>query len=413
MPTEVNKYELNAPGESADWSQREFNLLSAFAGLMPVSGSRVVSAGEHFHNILTNQNGVPALFITSEGKVNVCNMEGTNAGVVGIKANASDYNLYLEQHSGEKNWKIGVGSDGSLNFYDDIDDRDRVKFFEYEGAAFMVGISLNADYSDLTAPEAPLDILESNVFDIGIYLRSASVAHGMIEIAPSNAYGRLGLVSRNKGGTYLIGLSDVADSDALRLAGIIGSTSPTAPAIILIGAKSNGATSWTELANEEKVLEINNKDTPLLTVSGNGDIRVIGNATIEGDVFGQKDIYTTKWQSYTPEQFSGFSTVSTSAFKYKEIGDLVFVKYDVRGIGNDAGSDFGTHFSLPVSADEAGVMPIGFAGTGGRPDPNLNIHALGLIISSDNTKLVSVGIGSWGMEINKEYCGNLWYRKKV
>ena len=406
MPTEVNGYKLNEPNDPENWSQKEFNLLSAFAGLMPACGSRVVSAGEHFHNILTNQNGVPALFITSEGKVNVCNMEGTNAGVVGIKANASDYNLYLEQHSGEKNWKIGVGSDGSLNFYDDIDDRDRVKFFEYEGAAFMVGISLNADYSDLTAPEAPLDILESNVFDIGIYLRSASVAHGMIEIAPSNAYGRLGLVSRNKGGTYLIGLSDVADSDALRLAGIIGSTSPTAPAIILIGAKSNGATSWTELANEEKVLEINNKDTPLLTVSGNGDIRVIGNATIEGDVFGQKDIYTTKWKSYTPEEFGGFST-ATSAFKYKEVGDLVFVKYDVFGTGNGEG----TNFSLPISADEAGVMPIGYAGV--NCTPNSDVQAQGLHITPSNTKIVCVGWGFWGDGNSKEYCGNLWYRKKV
>ena len=74
----VNGYELNKPGESADWSQREFNLLSAFAGLMPACGSKVVSAGEHFHNILTNQNGVPALSITSDGTVAIEKIESSS-----------------------------------------------------------------------------------------------------------------------------------------------------------------------------------------------------------------------------------------------------------------------------------------------------------------------------------------------
>jgi len=67
----VNGYELNAPYESADWSPREFNLLSAFAGLMPVSGSRVVSAGEHYHNMLTDQYGTSSLFVTSGGYVGI------------------------------------------------------------------------------------------------------------------------------------------------------------------------------------------------------------------------------------------------------------------------------------------------------------------------------------------------------
>ena len=205
----INGYELNEPYDPEDWSQREFNLLSAFAGLMPACGSRVVSAGEHFHNILTNQNGVSALFVTSEGKVG------------------------------------------------------------------------------------------------------------------------------------------------------IGDTDPS-----------------------EK-----------LTVSG--AIKATG------------DIYTTTWQPYTPEQFGGFSDTTTSAFKYKEIGDLVFVKYDVFGTGNyDA-----TYFSLPVSADEAGVMPIGFAGV--TDELNSDVQAQGMRIMPSDTKLVYVGWNVWGEGNPKEYCGNFWYRKKV
>ena len=69
MPTEVNGYKLNEPNDPENWSQKEFNLLSAFAGLMPACGSRVVSAGEHYHNILTNQDGVSALFVTLENQI--------------------------------------------------------------------------------------------------------------------------------------------------------------------------------------------------------------------------------------------------------------------------------------------------------------------------------------------------------
>lgn len=64
MATTVNGYSVNQVGEAADWSPREFALLSAFASLMPTSGSRVVSAGEHYHNVLTNASGEEKLFVS-------------------------------------------------------------------------------------------------------------------------------------------------------------------------------------------------------------------------------------------------------------------------------------------------------------------------------------------------------------
>lgn len=85
MPSAVNGYSLNAVGEPADWSQREFNLLSAFAGLMPVSGSRVVSAGEHYHNELTDQYGVNRVYVTSAGKIGIGNGATSAVSFVHIK----------------------------------------------------------------------------------------------------------------------------------------------------------------------------------------------------------------------------------------------------------------------------------------------------------------------------------------
>jgi hypothetical protein len=52
MAITVNGYSVNSIGEAADWSPREHALLSAFAGLMPTSGSRLVSASsQHFHQV--------------------------------------------------------------------------------------------------------------------------------------------------------------------------------------------------------------------------------------------------------------------------------------------------------------------------------------------------------------------------
>ena len=174
----------------------------------------------------------------------------------------------------------------------------------------------------------------------------------------------------------------------------------------------------TTSALEDSTIEDNDTTVTIdnnLEVQGSTNItenlEVVGNVSANGDIYAENDIYTTTWQSYTPEHFGGFSDTTTSAFKYKEIGDLVFVKYDVFGTGNDVGSDFGTYFSLPVSADEAGVMPIGYAGVNNTP--NSDVQAQGLKIRPSNTKIVYVGWDFWGDGNSKEYCGNFWYRKKV
>ena len=211
MSTSVNGYSLNQPGEVADWSQREFNLLSAFAGLMPVSGSRVVSAGEHFHNILTNQNGVPALFITSAVIVD------------------NDFEVWGNQ-------------------------------------------TITDNLEVLSAINATGDIAGANL-SAGTFVRTQEVA------ATNNVVGK-----------YIVG---------------------------------------------------------------------------------QDDIYTVIWKPYTPDSIGGLST-STSAFKYKEVGDLVFVKYDVSGVGNDAT----TYFSLPVSAEEGTVIPVGYTGISGSPDTTTHIQGM-------------------------------------
>lgn len=66
MAENVNGYSVNQPGEASDWSSREYALLSAFARLMPTSGSNVISANnQHSHTFLTDNNGNYKISATS------------------------------------------------------------------------------------------------------------------------------------------------------------------------------------------------------------------------------------------------------------------------------------------------------------------------------------------------------------
>lgn len=57
---QVNGYELNQPGDVAPWGQREFDLLSAFANLMPAPGATLTT--QHDHGRLRNSDGDTIFF---------------------------------------------------------------------------------------------------------------------------------------------------------------------------------------------------------------------------------------------------------------------------------------------------------------------------------------------------------------
>jgi len=103
MPSAVNGYSLNAPGEPADWSQREFNNLSAFATLLPTSGTLMTSgSNQHKHStlyvldddtyretILSDVSDHHIEFLTSGSE----KLRITSAGYVGIGTESPSYPL--------------------------------------------------------------------------------------------------------------------------------------------------------------------------------------------------------------------------------------------------------------------------------------------------------------------------------
>lgn len=109
-----------------------------------------------------------------------------------------------------------------------------------------------------------------------IYMDTADVAHGMTSIVPTNVYADITSISSTAGGLQLLGLSDV-DSSAIKLLGIIGSPTPTSttPALLLSGAKKNGASSQ-NLASGDLLLEIDNNSTNVFSMYGNGDVKQTG-----------------------------------------------------------------------------------------------------------------------------------------
>jgi hypothetical protein len=92
----------------------------------------------------------------------------------------------------------------------------------------------------------------------------------------SNEIARLAPVSGGFGGMQFIGLTDnTAGAIATIVNGYLGSNSPTAPAVIVRGAKHNGSTTLTSLASSEIVFQVRNwTSLNIMTMLGNGDVGI-------------------------------------------------------------------------------------------------------------------------------------------
>lgn len=90
-----------------------------------------------------------------------------------------------------------------------------------------------------------------------------------------NTYGVIGEDNSGTGGMQTIGVTSDASKTGLLLVGLIGSTTPTAPAVKLVGGKSDGAGGVAAIGASEALLEVNNALlTPLITVLGNGNMGI-------------------------------------------------------------------------------------------------------------------------------------------
>ena len=119
---------------------------------------------------------------------------------------------------------------------------------------------------------SPGAILE--VKDGRFLLTDNDVAHGITNVAPTNAYGDFGPIHSTYGGLMINGLSDQENAGArsLALRGVCNDThTDTVPTVEIIGAKRSGATIQA-MAAAETVLQIANHSTALVNVLGSGAV---------------------------------------------------------------------------------------------------------------------------------------------
>jgi hypothetical protein len=117
---------------------------------------------------------------------------------------------------------------------------------------------------------SPVGKLE--VKDGYLYLTDTDVSQPRYSTFPATAYGGFYPISETNGGLQIVGFSD-GDATSLAITGGIGSSDPTntIPAITIAGTKHLNTNTSQALANDETVLQINNRTVNLISVMGNGN----------------------------------------------------------------------------------------------------------------------------------------------
>lgn len=192
---------------------------------------------------------------------------------------------------------------------------------------------------------------------------------------------------------------------------------PTSGTRIIDGVSAHSHTFLTDTSGNYILTATPTGISASSNISAFGDILVGGGITADylisansilatENLVAGEDIFTIFWQSYTPDTISGWLGGATSAFYYKQVGDLVFVKFGINGTGDDKI----TTIRLPFSTNDNWVFPQMFQGFGIDP-----ITAFTRMTSANPTILSNdvliCGTTSWGESTGKYFCGELWYIK--
>jgi len=190
----------------------------------------------------------------------------------------------------------------------------------------------------------------TSVRNAHLVLTDDDVAHGITNVAQTNAYGDFGPIHSTRGGLLINGMSDQESAAArsLALRGISNDThTDTVATVEIIGAKRSGTTVQA-LASAETVLEVANHTTALVTVLGDG---AVGIGVVDPD--SPLEILDTstqqKW-SYDSDSFATMTVAASSntTIATGESGNLTLdsagdITFDADGADvslKDAGTQF-------------------------------------------------------------------------
>ena len=132
-----------------------------------------------------------------------------------------------------------------------------------------LGVTPTAQIDSLAAGAAPY-----------LHNRLVGLAHGMTALAETNVFLKIAVADTTHGGA---GISAYTGSDitALVISAVVGVTTTTHPAFLLLGAKKAAAgPAWQVLTATEVHSRWDNLTNPLMTLYGNGNLSNIGTLTI-------------------------------------------------------------------------------------------------------------------------------------
>lgn len=136
------------------------------------------------------------------------------------------------------------------------------------------------------------------------------------------------------------------------------------------------------------------------TTTPSEKLDVSGNLKVSGD------IYTDKWQDYSISTISGFSSFTYSKIRYKKIGNLVLVNYNILGTSN---SNVFT-FTLPYSNSNQSYSDINAFGVG--TDNSVTLSSPHIYLPTDSniiTVYQNWQSSSWTASGTKRMNGQFWY----
>ena len=203
-----------------------------------------------------------------------------------------------------------------------------------------------------------------------LVLTDDDVAHGITNVAQTEAYGDFGPIHSTRGGLMINGLSDQESADArsLALRGISNDThTDTVATVEIIGAKRSG-TSIQALASAETVLEVANHTTTLMTVLGDGKV---GLGVVDPDSL--LEVFGTSTQLKLSNNASDYAS-----FAVGTNGDLTVTTVDAAA----AAASLTFTIDGAIKLDGAGVEIENDSATG----------AAALLIDNDDTDQIALDI---------------------
>lgn len=220
----------------------------------------------------------------------------------------------------------------------------------------------------------------------------SGMSHNLTSILPSNVYFCVDSdknIPDYSGGSPIITGIAAADGctdnhPGIIIRGLFSSTSPDdyTPAIKLIGGKSNGFDSYTNVHPAETVLEVMNGATSTVKITGDGDIASIP----------QTDYASTS-------VIKGWDIISTKELFFKKLGNTVYCSLYITGDADSTSSN--TTFTLPFSATTFSNIVLGFSKfyTTRGTDGTWGIGTVGYDTDGTFTLLTYPGDPGWGTGI--------------